>query len=276
MANLWICHCSAYQEPNLVHLYRCRGRCGGDDDDDDDGRCSPIGVEQRSVKMLFRFLRFINFIQGSGVWHEILFNKTIKMTNDKLSDLLHSISYLLEVCERFTFTAKPTCPTEWWSVYSRNIGIFRTQLTGRDPKERIKELILDEHVACGCTCPPYLRHVCRGRFNEATCNCDCSDTFHAEDRKLCESSRAGYWDWDTCSCRDRSVETRGADNFRSTCLQNNELVPGWLELRLTGAFLGATLVMTVIFAGATMYYKNKLDQRLDLKTMLCCLLKSLN
>ena len=177
------------------------------------------------------------------------------------------------VWERFTFTAKPTCPTEWWSVYSRNIGIFRTQLTGRDPKERIKELILDEHVACGCTCPPYLRHVCRGRFNEATCNCDCSDTLHAEDRKLCESSRAGYWDWETCSCRDRSVETRGADNFRSTCLQNNELVPGWLEIRLTGAFLGATLVMTIIFAAATMYYKNKLDQRLDLKTCFAAFLK---
>ena len=45
------------------------------------------------------------------------------------------------------------------------ISVTRTQLTGRSPKERIKELILDEHTQCGCSCNPFLRRKCGGRYS---------------------------------------------------------------------------------------------------------------
>jgi hypothetical protein len=33
--------------------------------------------------------------------------------------------------------------------------IIKTKLSGRDPQEKMKDLLLEEHVECGCTC----RHV---------------------------------------------------------------------------------------------------------------------
>ena len=48
---------------------------------------------------------------------------------------------------------------KWWDNLRKRSQLFsRTQLTGRDPKERIKELILDEHTHCGCSCSPYSRN----------------------------------------------------------------------------------------------------------------------
>ena len=41
--------------------------------------------------------------------------------------------------------------------------LMRSALTGKDPVDRVKELILDEHTECGCECSPELASVCAGR-----------------------------------------------------------------------------------------------------------------
>ena len=42
----------------------------------------------------------------------------------------------------------------------------KTHLYGRDSKERLKELILDEHEECGCQCNDLIVSRCAGTFNE--------------------------------------------------------------------------------------------------------------
>ena len=42
----------------------------------------------------------------------------------------------------------------------------KTHLYGRDSKERLKELILDEHEECGCSCNDLSASLCAGTFNE--------------------------------------------------------------------------------------------------------------
>jgi len=173
-----------YKEPNLVHLYRCRGQCG---DREGEGRCSPIGVQQKSIKML-----------------------------------------------------------------------FRTQLTGRDPKERIKELILDEHTECGCSCSPYTQQMCARRLNQKTCKCECPDSEFGAERKKCESLTATYWDWDTCTCRNRKLETRGADYTHPgyTC-QTGRSTTEILGMKITMALLGVCLVMSGVLATLAIYYRSQ-------------------
>ena len=42
----------------------------------------------------------------------------------------------------------------------------KTHLYGRDKKEKLKELILDEHEECGCQCSDLAIKRCAGTFNE--------------------------------------------------------------------------------------------------------------
>ena len=52
--------------------------------------------------------------------------------------------------------------------------MLRSYLTGKEPVDKVKELILDEHEECGCQCSRDLAEDCAGRFNEVTCECECS------------------------------------------------------------------------------------------------------
>ena len=65
----------------------------------------------------------------------------------------------LILSEEFSDTNLNYFWNKWWDNLRKRSQLFsRTQLTGRDPKERIKELILDEHTHCGCSCSPYSRN----------------------------------------------------------------------------------------------------------------------
>ena len=44
--------------------------------------------------------------------------------------------------------------------------LMRSALTGKEPVDRVKELILDEHTECGCECSPELAEMCAGRSSE--------------------------------------------------------------------------------------------------------------
>ena len=39
---------------------------------------------------------------------------------------------------------------------------MRSVLTGKEPVDRVKELVLDEHEECGCECSPELASLCAG------------------------------------------------------------------------------------------------------------------
>ena len=137
-------------------------------------------------------------------------------------------------------------------------SLARTQLTGRDPKERIKELILDEHTECGCSCSPYTQQMCAGRLNQKTCKCECPDSEFGAERKRCESLTATYWDWDTCTCRNRKLETRGADYTHPgyTC-QTGRSTTEILGMKITMALLGVCLVMSGVLATLAIYYRSQ-------------------
>merc|ERR1719481_434010 len=54
----------------------------------------------------------------------------------------------------------------------------KTHLRGQEPKDHYKELVLDEHVECGCKCERFQASQCQGTFNEVTCECECQERHH--------------------------------------------------------------------------------------------------
>ena len=45
--------------------------------------------------------------------------------------------------------------------------MFKSNSSGRDSVKRLKELVLDEHVSCGCECHQFAATQCVGSFNQA-------------------------------------------------------------------------------------------------------------
>ena len=42
------------------------------------------------------------------------------------------------------------------------------------PDERVREMVLEEHLECGCACGGMESNKCLGKFNKTTCECLCS------------------------------------------------------------------------------------------------------
>ena len=91
--------------------------------------------------------------------------------------------------------------------------IIKTKLSGRDPQEKIKDLLLEEHVECGCTCRHVSSLACLGKFNNRTCECECEEREYMEQRLQCEMTKNTYWDTVSCQCRSKSVAPRGVDRY---------------------------------------------------------------
>ena len=145
----------------------------------------------------------------------------------------------------------------YFSKLHNKKSLARTQLTGRDPKERIKELILDEHTECGCSCSPYAQQMCAGRLNQKTCKCECPDADYGEERQRCTSLHGTFWDWDSCTCRNRKLETRGAEysNAGYQC-PNSSNVTEILGMKITMALLGMCLVLSGVLGTLAAYYRS--------------------
>ena len=75
---------------------------------------------------------------------------------------------------------------------------IRSFLTGKEPVDKAKELILDEHVECGCQCSRAQAKQCSGRFNNMTCECECPTWKFGERKAFCELRRDSFWDSKTC------------------------------------------------------------------------------
>ena len=140
----------------------------------------------------------------------------------------------------------------------------RSFQTGRPLKEELKELILDEHIECGCECEPELFYACLHVFNRATCQCECPDWEFGEKKVKCDMNRDVYWDSHACQCKplshigidyleyDHSSEARG-DKFGSygNDTRTSDMIP-WV-------LFGSSMTIIIILAVATLHYKRRLD-----------------
>ena len=63
--------------------------------------------------------------------------------------------------------------------------MFKSNSSGRDSVKKLKELVLDEHTACGCECEHFAARQCAGTFNQVTCECQCQGENLEEERAIC-------------------------------------------------------------------------------------------
>jgi len=141
-------------------------------------------------------------------------------------------------------------------------------LTGKEPRERLRELVLEEHVECGCQCTPQARAACAGKFNDVSCECECPLALFGEQKIRCESQAGAYWDIHTCQCRGNSIKARGVDLERHTgggCGSGHggdfrEVVPleapGLVDVT-TWLLLGSSLTMVLLLATTTLHYRRR-------------------
>ena len=139
--------------------------------------------------------------------------------------------------------------------------MFKTNSSGRDSKHRIKELILDEHIECGCKCLNFAH--CAGRFNEVTCDCECDESSFGEEKRACESRTSTYWDKSMCLCKSKSVGPRGLDYNNIDCNRDIE-GQDYIEYSIERGFdmfkyviIGAGITLSILLSATTCYYKRK-------------------
>jgi len=143
---------------------------------------------------------------------------------------------------------------------------LKSYLTGPDqvPDERVREMVLEEHLECGCACDEFAPYQCLGKFNKTTCQCDCSPEDFGQAKDFCESQKDFHWSYKTCECVKRSLVERGAgeepktynncgDYFSLLARRGNSIldIGGWV-------LLGSCLALVAILAGATYHYRKKL------------------
>jgi len=185
-----------YKGSNMIHLQRCKGRCG---DGSSPVQCSPTKIREKKVKMT-----------------------------------------------------------------------VRSFLTGGTPKDQLKELILDDHVECGCECSPELMAECAGLFNPGTCECECTAWEYGEKKMLCEMTRDQYWDPGTCQCKGKMVQPRGVDLVGPECGQgkNNGALADFIirtddnrtAQMVLWVSLGASVTLVIVLAMTTQHYKGKMEK----------------
>ena len=133
--------------------------------------------------------------------------------------------------------------------------MFRTNSSGRDSKERTHELILDEHVECGCECPAVAKYRCGGKFNPETCSCSCEDSM--EDINICEGEPSTYWDRQECVCRSRGVVARDNREAGTPCEDRGGQVGDNIEA-VGYVAMGSLITISIFLLAATHHYRRKL------------------
>jgi len=137
----------------------------------------------------------------------------------------------------------------------------KTHLYGRDSKERLKELILDEHEECGCQCNDLIVSRCAGTFNERSCECECEEAIFGSEKAMCETRSTTFWDSKTCQCRSKSVAPRETDAMISNCMDEFPIMSYSSGFDVIGyIFLGSCITMAVILTATTLYYRRKLKK----------------
>jgi len=140
----------------------------------------------------------------------------------------------------------------------------KSYLTGKEPRERLRELVLEEHVECGCQCDPQAAASCAGKFNRQTCACECPLHIFAEQKTRCETSQGAYWDLSTCQCKGNIIKARGVDrHVGGGCGAIGEYgeeehveAPG-VAVVTTWLMLGSSLTLVLLLAITTVYYRQR-------------------
>jgi len=149
--------------------------------------------------------------------------------------------------------------------------MIRSFLTGKEPVDKMKELILDEHEECGCQCSSLLSSECSGRINNLTCECDCPTLQFGERKEYCQLRRDAFWDSSACQCKRKTIAARGADLGAPVCEQ---MAARHLDLintlessdndrtvdLLSWAILGSSLTMVLALSITTCHYRNRVKK----------------
>ena len=147
--------------------------------------------------------------------------------------------------------------------------MIRSFLTGKEPVDREKELILDEHVECGCECSQELERECSGHFNKVSCECECPSWEFGERKAYCELRKDSFWDPKSCQCQSRTVAARGIPDYNTAACEHtaerhleiiNALSPSnnrALDMILW-VVLGSSLTLVLALSITTYHYRNKL------------------
>lgn len=132
---------------------------------------------------------------------------------------------------------------------------------GSDPRERVKDLILDDHTACGCECGEGLAAECAGLFNPVSCSCECPLRKFGGVREDCLSRPDHFWNAALCLCESRSVAPRGLpDNFPCHGGFGGRLSSGLgthLADMILWLALGSSITLVIVLAIVTKYYRSK-------------------
>ena len=144
---------------------------------------------------------------------------------------------------------------------------IRSYLTGKEPVDKMKELILDEHVECGCQCNHKLASDCSGRFNSVTCGCECPAQEFGERKTYCELRRDSFWDSKNCQCQSKTIAAREAGLGDPVC---DNMAEKHLDLintfdssddkaidMLAWVMLGSSLTLVIALSVTTYHYRNK-------------------
>jgi hypothetical protein len=145
-------------------------------------------------------------------------------------------------------------------------------LTGASPKEQLKELILDDHVECGCECIPALSSECAGMFNQGTCECECPAWEFGDKKIVCEMNRDQYWDPRTCKCVGKTIAPRGIHLSNPECgLDMNDiaLADQKIDFLMNSSdnrmvnmavwvLLGASMTLVIVLATSTWHYRTRM------------------
>lgn len=107
---------------------------------------------------------------------------------------------------------------------------LKTQVLGRDAKEKAKELMLEDHTECGCQCLTMSPSQCirPELFNNETCSCACDNSVYRRDQLQCEAYSDRKWDVATCSCRhvDETIPPAGGSLNIMTPARGDDLPRG--------------------------------------------------
>ena len=111
---------------------------------------------------------------------------------------------------------------------------LKTQVLGRDVKENFKELVLEEHESCACSCLTVTAAHCMRPelFSNETCSCRCDTSLFRRDQMQCEAYPGRVWDERTCACRkeDEDFEMVAGSSSSSSNPSDASNVPGGLDL----------------------------------------------